>query len=401
MCFFLSLLSPSNAQVGTTLKKLQSPRPPVINQQHEATLRVVVERRRRLWKRLIEIGSYWGTITGSRSLSGGRPYWQQQRAGARAGVDQVGTTGGVNGGGDGARGGKVGDGGEGDGGSSGRGSGGGCVANGGGSAANGGGNAASSAELSTAPLKRPKRERVDWRGAGRGDNVEGAGDHSEVGQATAAAAAANRSGVEASTKTHASRRRSDITSAEREMDVDVGDDASKASQSHFTGTISSAPQAVGLGDSDREGGGALRDRQGRREISAAAEAANGVANAAGDPPPAGGATEAKPSKNMKSAPSFVQGNSKEGSRSQVPPLLVPTPLALPLPLPPPPPEKIPRHGVEHLSCVYCGEETGPEVADHLEDCYLQVGKKNICSGFCSRLGCFRCFNTSDYAHPFS
>lgn len=42
-----------------------------------------------------------------------------------------------------------------------------------------------------------------------------------------------------------------------------------------------------------------------------------------------------------------------------------------------PPDMTRRRGVGELSCPYCGEETGPRVAKHLEECYRQVGEAGM------------------------
>lgn len=47
---------------------MQQPRPPTFSAKQESSLRTIVDKRRHLWKRLVEIRAYWEKVSGSRKL---------------------------------------------------------------------------------------------------------------------------------------------------------------------------------------------------------------------------------------------------------------------------------------------------------------------------------------------
>lgn len=145
--------------------------------------------------------------------------------------------------------------------------------------------------------------------------------------------------------------------AEADLDVDVGDEMDDSAAER--GVPASHPRAVA---------------DGRQVAPAAAVAKNaGVAGAApvGGPSAERPVEASRPAKKLKRAQGAPQGSSQAGAGAQ--------PLALPLP--PAVVTTPPRYRVEEITCAYCGEATGPRVAEHLEECYQKVCAMSVCLFF--------------------
>lgn len=371
-------------QVGQSMKKLQQPRVPAFKGKQEDDLHVMVRRRYRLWKRLIEIGAYWEKVSGSRSLF-------TVTSAAQASARQAASTTG----GEAAAGGDVQ-----------------ARSNVGNTTAEetrkaaategreggGGGEGASRAELSSAKDAAAALEKLEQVGkvavdmaksaqkdaqdaggvqqatpseqsaesAGQGSTTvtshtpstgsKGKGKATEAPAEPSTAAAAVTSGAEKSTArpSMSSPRLSQVSDAdsfplsaadtsanvailageadaEAEVDVDVGIEAEPAFELR---TQSGLPEAPGLG-------------QGRQAAGAQANVSSTSGRPSAEP-----REEPRPTKRLKRATSKTR---EELARQ--------------------PSERIERDGVEGLTCVYCGEETGPRVTKHLEECYRQVNAR--------------------------
>lgn len=399
------------------MKRLQQPRPPEITLQHESMLRALVERRRRLWKRLIEIGAYWEKVSGSRGLpqraraiqaapaSGGQVAAGQKvqhrinQAGGGSGSSGSGTS-------EGRANAKT----------DGRSSTTTAVGNGGGVTASSPARSSLQKAAATAEAGRviggADVEMADATGRGGGQGATGSGQKApQIGNnlrpPTPSTAAQARAGT---TDVHAAAAACSSTAAVQRgaqpgvvVNGGVGaGDSSRAgvSSGRLDGAENPqrAPQGVALAGkgcmpAERLAGAGI---VGRAVGGAAASAS----------PSAEQAHETRPAKKLKVVSPSTERNAKESAvlmqeRAKAQP--APRQINATVQTPPaaekgkaavagapqgatakmsPPVQlqgkaaaetgSIPREGLEHMMCIYCGKETGKEVTEHLEECYRRV-----------------------------
>lgn len=241
-----------------------------------------MEKRRRLWKRLIEIGTYWEVVSGSKSLVLGRNPRQKATEARKA----------------------------------------------------------PSAGLRNSGIKPVPVRKQGFAPNDVGSGVEGrvrdAGDQ-PLTRTVHAGGAAEVGKVASMGAVQSNSQRNGTNLGDRVSEIDVNGGESRAPRAYPEGGSSSdtVPAQGGGVRVSSESGGTLRNEQ-------VSNTRNGVAS------------DSKKRKSASGEP--VQVPHKPSSSSSQRPLRI-----------------ILRDGLQYLTCVYCGGETGPRVLQHLEQCYREVG----------------------------
>lgn len=266
-----------------------------------------MEKRRRLWKRLIEIGTYWEVVSGSKSVALSRNPRQkaaEARKASSAGLQN-----------------------------------------------SDGGTSVDGNQIKPVSVRKQvfvPKDVAGGVGDGKdGDWVRDAGDQQPT-RTVHAVDAAEVEVVSSMVATQSNSRKNETHLGDRVAEINVNGGESRAPRAYPEGGSSSdtvAAQDGGLGVSS-ESGDTLRNEQ-------VSNTANGVASDSHDLP-----EELHMEKKRKS----VSGEPMGSNAMQVPHKSSSSS-----------PRKILRDGLQHMTCVYCGGETGPRVTQHLEQCYREVG----------------------------
>ncbi|CAN0333308.1 unnamed protein product [Pylaiella littoralis] len=354
-------------EIGIAMKKVEFPRVPGFKTERETAVQAMVVRRCRLWQRLIEIGAYWEKVSGSRSLAAsakGAAQNSRRQAAVAAAAAAAAAAGNATPDGNGVVG-----------------SGSTAAASGASAASAGGGGSAAppqtavtgaggTAEASGSPASNSRQATVAME-------IEGGGG---VAAPQATPAALEREGGGGTAADLASDRltpvETDKTGAEPEVEVDVGlDDAGLLSTAVGEAWTYAAVGNMNVVWYCPPGGGEADRLSTRAQLLEFWRRRHGHARIPGcftfrgkDAPAQWKRThvthlseEARPTKKTKAdgaaaAAAAVAAAAAAAAADSATPRI---------------------GGVHDLTCVYCGEQAGPRVDEHLELCYrMVIAKRN-------------------------
>lgn len=343
------------------MRKVEFPRVPGFKTEREAAVQAMVVRRCRLWQRLIEIGAYWEKVSGSKSLAasakGAAQNSRRQAAAAAAAAaaghaapDQNGV----------------------------QRSGGTTAASGAGASAAGGGGTAAAPRTAVAGAGgtggASGLPAANSRQAAVAMEIDGAGGGGGGGAAAPQSAAPAASGRKSGTGEAATNPTSefptpiemDRTGAEPEIDVDVGLDGADP----ISTMVGEAWTYAAVGNLNvvwycPPGGGEADRLSNRAQLVEYWQRKHGHTQVPGwftfrgkDAPAHWKRTQvgqpsedSRPAKKAK-ADAVAAAAAAAADGAQI-------------------------SGVHDLSCVYCGEQAGPRVNEHLEQCYRMVSSRLV------------------------